>query len=377
LTVSANANASRQDNNASSRVEAAIASVHAKGPSANDRFDGKLGLTETLSLPRSSATLAASLVQDFNDSVIGADVALSRGRRRTLSLSTSASHSFTELVSGSLSGNVSRVGYGQEVTRAIDFRNESVSGNLSWRVSERDTLTAQASHTRYDALSGLTGSSTDSADLGGTRIWSERLSAGLNLGSFSTRSTEAGLRVVCPAAPAQCQDGSVRYVLEVAPFTTVQRGTDFNLTVNWSITEAAVLAASFGRLRSSASLTWPLNERDSLSFAAARKQVPSGAGSELNGSSLSAEGAFGLTPTARGSLRYEESLASSATGQAVPSSRRRSMALSLVNDVTRDLSIEASIRHTVSDNAGLGSSARSNGVGVLLKYTWARAQSPI
>jgi len=377
LTVSANLNASRQDDHASSRAELSLVSVRAQGPSASDRLDGGLALAQTLSLPRGSAGLNASLVQDFNDNVIGADVTVGRGQRRTSNLAANGNYAITERLSAAVSAAMGQVGYGQELTRAIDYRSDSAAASLSWRQSELGTLTAQLSHSRSQALSGDTSARTDSVNLGYTRVWTERITAGLNLGRFASQSIEPGFRIVCPQPLPLCQRGSVAFILEPVPLTTSERGTDYGVALNWLPSETSALRANLGRLRSNVSFTWQWSERDSLTLLASQQRIASGVGRELNGSNLSVDAAFGLTPTARGSLRFEHSQADSRSIQALPSARQSSLRLLLVNEITRDLSLEASLRHTVAENSGALGSARSSAAGLLLRYVFARPQSPV
>ena len=351
LSLSTSLAAARRVENAATRLNVDLAALHPVGRGARDRVDGRLALSQSFNDPRNSVSLAATLAQDFNSDLISADVTQGRGRRRTLGLSASWSHSLSERLSTSAQGSITRAGYGRELTQATDYRNASLSAGLSYLVSEVAGATAQASHSEYRSLSGSNRSSTDSIDAGLSRTFSERLSASFNLGAYRTITSALGARLACPLQVSFCEAGLVPFIVVVESVTSSRTGLQF-----------------------SSSARYQVDEITALSFSASRQQSPSGAGAVVRSDALSLNANHSFSPTRSASMSYGQSRSSlqGATGSAQPG--QKSLSLSLSQQLAPNLSLQTSYRHSAADNLAGGQRARSNSVNVALKYDWAKLE---
>jgi hypothetical protein len=347
-SLSASLDAARSAENASTRLNAVLSLLQQRGPGADDRVDGRLGLTQTLNYPRNSLTLSASLAQDFNDEVISADVTVGRGQRRTASLSGGWSYSLSERLSVSAQLSASRVGYGEELTRATDYRTTGASASLSYRVSDVDTVTSKATRSDYETLSGSNRSSTDSIDFGFSRALSERTSGSFYAGVYRTTSSFLVPRIGCPLPVNLCQAGLVAWIIFPERFETLREGWQLN-----------------------ASLSHQFDEITGVSASLARQPSPSGSGSVVLSDTLSISGSRALSPTLSMSAGLAASRSSRLTpGQVQPN--QRSLSASMSKQFSPDLRLQAVYRFTTEDVRAGGISASSNSFGVALSYDWAK-----
>ena len=369
--------AARNTENTSTKLDAALTALDQRGGDASNRIDGRLGLSYALTMPRGSVNLGANLVQDFNSDVLSADVSVGRGRRRTLGLSASGSYAVSERLSASVQGTLGRAGYGQEVTKAVDFRNESLSASASYLLSEIDSVALQANHTAYRTSSGSTRSRTDSLNAQYTRALSERASASLSLGGFREDTERTFFARVCPLPVAFCASGVVAPIVVPVVVPSPRSGVDLGASLSYRLDEASSLSASLGRRKSSAAFTMQFNERDSLAVSAARQVGPSGMGTEVRSQNFSIAGAFGITPTLNASVNLAQSRSSSNDGSNLGTNAARqplqtSLSAVLSKEFTRDASLQVALRRTQAQGLAGGASASANSLSIALRLTWAR-----
>ncbi len=369
--------AARNTENTSTKLDAAVTALDQRGGGASNRVDGRLGLSHALTLPRGSVTLGATLAQDFNSDVISADISVGRGQRRTLGLSASGSYALSERLSASLQGSLGRAGYGEAVTQAVDFRNDSLSASASYLLSEIDSVALQASHTGYRTLSGSTRSNTDSLDVQYTRALSERASASLSLGGYREDTARTFFARVCPLPVSVCQSGVVPFVVVPVVVEQPRSGVDAGASLTYRLDEASGLSASLGRRKSSAAFNVQFNERNSLAVNASRQVGPSGVGTELRSQSFAIAGAFGITPTLSASVNLARSQASIDDGTSAGATVTRqpvqtSLSATLSKEFTRDASLQIGWRRTQANGLANGASARANSLSIALRLTWAR-----
>jgi hypothetical protein len=351
LALSSSSVAARRIENAATRLSVDLSLLDQRGPGSDDRVDGRLALAQTYTDALRTLALTGTLAQDFNSDLIGADVTQARGRRRTAGLSGSWSHAVSERASLSAQFSASRTGYGQSATQASDFRDASVSGGAGYQLSEVSSATVQVRHSRYRALSGASQSITDSVDMGLSRSLFERASASASVGAYRTRSTNRLLGLACPLPLSFCESGLVSYVVVERDLTRSRRGAQF-----------------------SASSSWRADEIGSLTFSVSSQQSPSGAG-VVRSDNLSVGATRPWSPTLNLALNYGHARSTQADGDADVSSGQRTLLLSLVRQLSPQLSLQAGYRRTLADRLAGGAGAASTSVYASLKYDWVRLET--
>lgn len=350
LSLSSALAASRKSETAATRLNAAVTSLSQWGAGAQDRVDGQLGLGQSLSDTLNSFNLGFQYLQDFNSTVDNADVTVGRGRRRTKTLSLGWSRSLSERVSANTQLNLDRTGYGQPLSAAQDYRNTTLSAGLSYRLSEVDTLSLDASRADYRTEADTNRSTTDQVGLGISRVLAERNTASLSLGVYRTKTQALRSRLVCPLAVQFCNAGFVQPVLATERAYTSGQGLQFSLSDRHQI-----------------------DETTDLSFSASRQQVPSGAGVVVRSDSVRASVGHSFSPTLSASVGYSQSRSTyQGLEGATARPAQQNLSVSLTRQLASDLSLEASYQFSRADGAFPGQGARSNSVGVLLKYDWPR-----
>jgi len=345
FSLSTSLAASRKTESAATVLNGVATALHQQGPAAQDRVDGQLGLTQSLGDALNDFTLGVLYLQDFNDLVSSADVAVGRGRRRTRSLSGGWTRSLSERLSAHARLSTDRTGYGQQAG-AVDFRNADVSLGLSYRLTQADALSLDAGRSDYRTQDGSNRSTTDQLNVGVSRALSERNSASLSLGSYRTKTEALSSRVFCPLVLPQFPGCAVPLQVVTEPSRSTGRGLQFNL-----------------------SDTYQFNETTVFSFGAARKQAPSGAGAVVRSDTLTASASHSFSPTLSGVMNYAQSRSAyqGLVGSAQPS--QKSFSLSLSRQLATDLSVQASYQYNRAQGGSVGS-ARSNSVSVSLSYDW-------
>ena len=345
LYVSGALDVSRQLENAVTRLKTDATAVRQQGAAAQNRMDGQLALTQSLSDPLNTFNLALQYAQDFNNLVTNADVTQGQGRRRTATLSAAWSRALSERLSASAQFSADRTSYGAQLAGAVGYRDVAVSGGLSYGLSEVATLGLQASHSDYRAADDLNRSRTDSVDLSLSRPLSDRASGSIGLGVYRTASTAQDLRLACPLAVSFCNAGLVPFVVVEQRNDTSRKGLQFK-----------------------ASYRWRIDETTDTSFSVARQQAPSGAGTLVRSDTLSLGVNRSLSPTLTGSMNYVRSRSVFPDSTNAPSPGRSLFAVLLTKQLAPDLSVQASYQHNRSDASAFANGARSNSLSVSLNY---------
>ena len=335
--------ASRQTESSATRLGGTLTALYSRGPGGESRVDGRLDASHVLKTPTDEYSLVGQYVQDFNDSVQTADVAVGRGRRRSTTLAASATHSFDARLSAGLSTSYDRTTFAQVGADAYD--NAAVNGTVSYRLSETDSISLQGGHARFRSDLGHSLSRTDSLGVGFSRLLSERATASINVGTYRTDSSVDALAVACPLAVELCSGGIVAPVLILLRRETTAQGLQY-----------------------SASYRFQFDERSSLSLSAARQQAPSGSGTVVRSDTLNATAARAFSETLSGLLVFSRSRsAQEAIGGSIG---QRSLTAGLTKQLSADLSVAATYQR-VDSTAG-STRAHANSVGVSFNVEWPR-----
>ena len=376
LSLSTDLNASRRVENAATALTMNIAALRQQGPGSGDRLDARLGLTQSITFPRGSLNAATTLAQDFNSDLLTADVGVGRGQRRTASLSGGGSYALTERLSASAQLSAGRAGYGQQLTRASDFRTTGASASVSYLLSEVDTLALQASHSGYHTLTDSNRYRTDNLNVGLSRAWSERTTISIDLGAYRTERSREVSRLACPLPVSFCRGGLVPYQTVRERVDGTETGLDYNASLRTQFDETTAFALGLGRQKTTLSLSRQLSERDSAAIAYTRQQqVPSGSGEEVRSRSFTASATFGVAPDSNVSLSYTQSRSSQASQGIDSGPRQSSFAASYSKEFTRDLSLQVGYRRALAENLGSSARAHADSVNVALVLTWARIEA--
>ncbi|HSV71767.1 MAG TPA: hypothetical protein VLI72_16795 [Methylibium sp.] len=346
--LSAAMNATRSMENSASRVDATLTSVDQDG-GGEDRLDGRLGWSQTLAGPLDTFKLGAGLTQDFNDAVASADVALGRGRRRATTLSGAWSRALSERWSASGQIAWSGTRYGSAPSAGTDFRNTALSGGLSYRVTEVDSVSLQASRSEYRSLDGASRSSSASLDVSVARALSERMSSSLGLGVYRTENAVLGLRRACPLAVSLCEAGIVPWVVYLDRSASTGQGLQYD-----------------------SSYRYQLSETTSVAFATGSRQTPSGAGTVVRGETLTLDLGHAFSETLTGRAGYASARSRYQRIDGSTRAAQRSIGLTLSKRLAVDVGLEASFEHTRAELPGAGARAHANRVGVSLRFDWPR-----
>ncbi|MFM9915806.1 MAG: hypothetical protein ACKVOX_08365 [Rhizobacter sp.] len=349
LSLSNTLNASRQLENSATHVNAAFNALRQRGNGGNDRIDGQIGLTQTLTDPLNEFSVSGLYSQDFNNAVQNADVTVGRGLRRTTALSASWSRAITELLSASTQVSTSLTGYGKQVTGAAGFTNTSVSASLSYRLTETDTLSVQLSHSDYRVDASSNHSQTNFVSVGMSRTLTERVSASLNLGLYRTESSAVSSRIACPLEISLCRAGLVSYIVARSNADSAANGLQYSSTYNYRFDESS-----------------------SFSFASGTQQTPSGAGAVTRGQSLSLGATHAFSETLNGSMGYALSRSKFQGTSQGGTAAQRSFSMSISKLLAPELSLQAGYQWSQANNVGSGNTAQSNSISVSLKYDWSR-----
>ena len=352
LSLSTALGATRRVENMATRLGLNATSVSQSGRGTNDRVDGRINLSQSLSLESDDFDVSAGYSQDFNNVVQTADVALSPGQRRTTSLAASWSHSINERLTSSAQVSRNETRYGQAVSNASDYTDTALGGGLSYRLTEIDALNLQLSHSEYRPVSLGNRSSTDQWSLGVSHQWSERSSSSVSLGSYRTRTDGTALTLVCPLDVALCRAGLVPFIVVREPVTSAATGLQY-----------------------SASYSYQLDEVSAISFSASRSQRPGGSGSVQRNDVVNLSASRSFSETWGGSLSYNMSrtsapIAGSGGAFGVGESRQQSFAMSLSRQLADDLTLGLSYQRTQANNVGPSNSAQSSSVSVSLRYAF-------
>ena len=89
LAVSTTVGASRRAENSATLLGATVTALQQWGRGANDRIDGRVGVTQSFNDAVNTVTASVQYTQDFNNTVQNADVTVNPGQRRTTTVSAS------------------------------------------------------------------------------------------------------------------------------------------------------------------------------------------------------------------------------------------------------------------------------------------------
>lgn len=345
LYVTGALDVSRQLENAVTRLKTDATAVRQQGAVAQNRMDGQLALTQSLSDPLNTFSLALRYAQDFNNTATSADVTQGQGRRRTTTLSAVWSRALSERLSASTQVTTDRTSYGAQLASAVGYRDTAVSARLSYGWSETMNLGLQASHSEYRADDDLNRSRTDSVTLSLSRPLSDRASGSISVGVYRTATMAQSPRLACPLAASFCDAGLVPFVVVGQRSDTSRNGVQFD-----------------------GSYRWQIDETTDSSFSMARQQAPSGAGTLVRSDTVSLGVNRSLSPTLTGSMNFARSRSVFQDATNAPSPGRSMLAVSLTKQFAPDLSVQASYQHNRADASTFASGARSNSLSVSLNY---------
>ena len=356
LALSTSVGASRRAENSATLLNATVTALQQWGKGGNDRLDGSIGLTQSFDDALNNLTASVRYAQDFNSTVQNADVTVNPGLRRTTSVSASWARALTERLSANTQVSTSQTSYGQQTSAALagsnSFRNTSVSAGLSYAVTEIDTVSVQTSHSDYRRAAADIRSSTNEVSVSASRVLGERGSGSLQLGVYQTDSSSPRVRFACPTDPVLCELGLV-------PLIQIRDQAKTSGT-----------GLSYG-----ASYRYELGEASSFSLSLGSQQSPSGAEGVVKSKTLNLGLTHSFAETLSGAMSFGLSRSTGQTSVANQGAQRRTLAMSLSKQLSRDFSLQSNYQWTQADNVGGGGKARSNSISVALSYAWPTFQA--
>ena len=341
--------AARSQENASTAINGTLSKVLQAGA---DRFDGAFALSQTLNDEVNNWSVGASFSQDFNNQVSTADVAVGRGQRRSGAINASWSRQLSERMSAGTSASLSGTAFGTTLSGATDFRDVSLSANVSYRLTEIASLTLQGSHAIFKSAGGASESVTNDFSLGLSRAISEQTSTSLSLGAFTTEQSSEGVRFVCPLPVGFCNAGLVQFI----PVNVKSRTTGTGLTFT-------------------STYSHQFDEVTGLTFSSSSRQTPSGAGTLQRGDSLGLGLSRSLSETESASATYAYSRSRAIGAKLDGASVQQSLSFGYTRQLTPDLSLSSGYVWTQANNIGADNTARSNALSISLQYGWPRIQA--
>ncbi len=336
-----------QMENTSTRANLAVTALKQQGRAGNDRIDANLGLVHTFSDELNSITLSTLYAQDFNNVVQNADVTVGRGKRRNTLLQAAWSRSLTERLSVGTQLSTSRTSYDDKVSAGDGFRNTALAGGFTYRVTETDTVTLQASRSDYRNATGNNESTTHDLSFGWSSALSERVSASLRLGVYRTERSVKRTREYCPAQLSLCLSGLVPVRTANVRFDTASNGL--------------IYSSGYG---------WQFDERTGLSFTSGRQQTPTGSGTVVSSSTLNLGLNHAFSETFSGTASYAQSRSSYERQDGGGSAFQQSFGVSLNRQLSPELNLQFGAQMFRANNRGANNSAQSTSLSVALKYEW-------
>ena len=355
LALSTTVGASRRAENSATLLNATVTALQQWGRGGNDRIDGSVRVTQSYNDALNTVNASVQYAQDFNNTVQNADVTVNPGQRRTTSVSVGWGRALTERLSANTQVSVSQTSYGQQTSAVVagnSFRNASVSAGLSYAVTEIDTVSVQTSHSDYRSAAADSKSSTNDISVSASHVLGERGSASLQLGVYQTDSSSPRIRFACPTALVLCQLGLV-------PLIQIRDEAKTSGT-----------GLSYG-----ASYRYQLGETSSFSLSLGSQQSPSGAEGVVQNKSLSLGFGHSFSETLNGAMSFALSRSTSQATVLNQRSQRKTVALSLSKQLSRDFSLQSNYQWTEGNSGGGGNTAQSNSIGVALKYDWPTFQA--
>jgi hypothetical protein len=355
LALSTTVGASRRAENSATLLAATVSALQQWGRGANDRIDGRVGVTQSFNDDLNTVTASVQYAQDFNNTVQNADVTVNPGQRRTTTASVGWGRPLTERLSANTQVSFSQTSFAQQTPAVVagnNYRNASVSAGLSYAVTEIDTVSLQTSHSDYRSASAGNKSSTNEISVSGSHVLGERSSASLQLGVYQTDSSSPRVRFACPTALVLCQLGLVQLI---------------------QIRDQA--KSSGTGLSYGASYRYQFGETSSVSLSLGSQQSPSGSDGVVQNKSLSLGFAHSFSETLSGAMSFAMSRSTSQNNVVNQQSQRKTVAMSLSKQLSRDFSLQSNYQWTEGNNGGGGDTGQSNSIGVSLKYDWPTFQA--
>ncbi len=349
LYLSGALDASHQIENAVSRLKTDASYVTEDRGRSTSRLDGRLALSQSLSDTLNSFIASLDYAQDFNNLVSNADVTQGQGRRRTTTRSGSWSHTMSERLSANTQLSSTRTSFGQGLTNAVGYADSSVSAGASYALVEAASIGLQASRSKYEADDQRSESTTDSVNLSLSGTVSQRTGGSVSVGVYRTQSMQTRQRVVCPLEASLCRAGLVPLQVVDESVESSRRGLQFNSSYRLQIDEVT-----------------------DASFAAARQQVPSGAGTLVRSDTVNLGVNRSLSPTLSASVNYARSRSAFDEGGVAASPGQSNLAVSLSKQLATDLSLQGGYQRSQTLGSATGRNAHSNSVSVSLQYTGPR-----
>lgn len=350
------------------RVDAAATAWWTGSGTAQDRVEGRLGVLHTWRLETQEWRLGFQAQQDTiyptaatttnaatASSAADADLGLGRGQRRSLVVNTQYSHAFSERMSAQLQAQLGTTQYGSDLPGATNYRSSEASAALSWRASERNTLSIQLgkSHFNTRPLSSST-ANTVTITLGASRALSEASSITLSLGGYRSLREASQNITLCPLPAEFCSLGLV------TPVLVQLRGTRRDSGLQYS-----------------ASYTMQALETTAVRVAAERQQAPSGAGVVLRSDRLQAtvEHAWSERTGLDASYLHTRSAYTGLAGS--PRPQLQLLQAALARRLDEGLNLRAGWQWTRSGEAASRQSARANQVYVTLRLDGRRLNATL
>jgi hypothetical protein len=357
-SLSAGLTAARADEVSRTSVDIGLRRQVARGPGRNDGAESRLALAQGWTLTHDVVDLTLQTRQDSTYAASGAvtsngavDYSLGRGGRRATSAQARWNRSLEELSSLSLQLTNSRTRYASQLEQAADYGDRAATLGLSRRVSEVASVNAQLTRSDFDTLDGNSNSRTISYSFGSSGAFSETSSFSVGLGLDHSRSSNQVSVLVCPLQPALCRAGLV------APVQVQQRGE----SSRWS-------------RQYSAGWTKGLGEVDGFNLAASHRISPSGLGSTVLSTNLSAALSHGFGPTVSGRLAYSRSRTEFPGVARPPRPGLQNLDASLSHQLSPTLSLSAGWARQRADEPRAGYTASSDTIALTLRNEWTRIE---
>ncbi|WP_428423395.1 hypothetical protein [Methylibium sp.] len=349
LSLGSALTASRRAESSATRIDAGVTGYVVSGESGQNRVDGNLGLSQSITNLVDSYNVDLRYLRDstFDSELTTTGVVLARGQRSSASASAGWSRALTERLRFDAQASLADVSYERQQSGGTDYRYAVLSGSLEYLVSELDRLSVRFSHSDYRAAAAGTHSEADDFLVGWSHTLSERMSASVDYGLYFNRSADRPL--VCPAPSVLCEFGLVEYARATQDVVSSSRGGQYSAA--WQYRSDEVTDAEV---------------RLSLQLQ------PSGASVLLETQSFSATLNRRLSPTVTGKLDAVDSRSRYLGAGIASRPSYRSLGVAVSKALDLDLSVEAGWRAVRSLERLSGSSAHSNLIYASLKYDWPR-----
>lgn len=347
LSVSAGVNAARENESSATRVVGSLGlfqPVSQGGRNIQNRVDLNLDFSQSLTYLLDTYSGALQFRRDSSaEATRASEVALGRGETDTASASLSWSRALSERSSTNLGLNSSSTRYGGGFVNAVDFRNGSLTGGMSYRLSEIDSVGLQLSGSQYRTLTGGTRSHTNSASLNWQHAFSERSSGSLSIGRNRTTTRSSQDVLVCPLPINFCTSGLVDTIVAQVGGESKRTGGQYEASLNHQFDEATSFAVS-----------------------ASNRVTPSGAGVVLREAALQVSARRSFSETFSASAAFSVSRGEY-LGSNTAEPRFREWSLGFSKALAPDLSVEGSLRSSRSGDVRANVHSTTNVVFLALR----------